>query len=107
MIDIEKETVFPLSLARKVVSVGGKELHVSTLWRWCRRGLRGVKLEHVRVGHRVCTSTQAISRFVNKLAEVETHLPSHVSEHTANHTALPGSEASIKRAEAVLARAGI
>jgi len=105
MIDIEKETVFPLSHARKVVPVGGKELHVSTMWRWCSRGLRGVKLEHVRVGHRICTSTQAISRFVNALAAVQTVIPDTCGDQLS--ATQPDNEASIKRAESVLARAGI
>ena len=105
MIDIEKEQIFPLSHARKVVPVGGKELHVSTIWRWCSRGLRGVKLEHVRVDRRVCTSTQAISRFVNALAAVETLTPAECRKQQI--VAQPGSDSSINRAETVLARVSI
>ncbi|MCA9137861.1 MAG: DUF1580 domain-containing protein [Planctomycetales bacterium] len=36
----------------------------TTLYRWCLRGVRGVKLEHVRLGGRIITSRQAITRFI-------------------------------------------
>ena len=41
----------------------GKPLHISTLWRWARRGLRGRKLKVVRVGGTVCTSINALMEF--------------------------------------------
>jgi hypothetical protein len=34
----------------------GKPTHVTTLYRWAVRGLRGVKLETVQVGGTLCTS---------------------------------------------------
>jgi hypothetical protein len=37
--------------------------HVSTLWRWCKRGVRGVRLETYVVGARRFTSTEALQRF--------------------------------------------
>lgn len=71
-IELHKEQLLSLTDATKSLPpIDGKRPHVSTLWRWCRRGLRGVRLEHVRIGHRVCTSTDALSRFVNRLAEAE------------------------------------
>src|SRR5216683_1533854 len=35
----------------------------ATLWRWASHGLRGVRLETVRVGGTRCTSLEALSRF--------------------------------------------
>ena len=35
----------------------------STLWRWTRNGVRGVKLESIRQGNRIFTSIEAIERF--------------------------------------------
>jgi hypothetical protein len=43
--------------------------HTSTLIRWCRRGVRGVKLETVVVGGRRYTSIEAIQRFIAKLSD--------------------------------------
>jgi hypothetical protein len=37
----------------------------STLWRWTTRGVRGIRLETVRIGAgRIYTTRQALSRFV-------------------------------------------
>jgi len=40
--------------------------HLSTLWRWYRRGVRGVRLETVVVGGRRFTSRAAIERFIER-----------------------------------------
>ena len=72
MIDIESETLLSLSEAASVLpKVNGRRPHVSTLWRWVRRGCRGVFLEHLRFGHRVVTSREALSRFAQRLADVD------------------------------------
>jgi hypothetical protein len=41
--------------------------HVSTVWRWINRGVRGVKLETVMVGGRRFTSREAIARFNERI----------------------------------------
>lgn len=42
----------------------------STLWRWASRGVRGVKLETVRIGAgRIYTTRQALTRFVEATQE--------------------------------------
>ena len=42
----------------------------STLWRWATRGVKGVKLETVRIGAgRVYTSRQALTRFLERTQE--------------------------------------
>ena len=43
--------------------------NASTLWRWASRGLGGVKLETIRIGTRVFTSRQALTRFIEKTQE--------------------------------------
>jgi hypothetical protein len=43
--------------------------HVSTVWRWCRRGVNGICLEHRRLGGKIITSHEAIERFAAALAE--------------------------------------
>ena len=37
---------------RHLPKVDGKKVSVCTLWRWCRKGLRGAFLEYVRVGRK-------------------------------------------------------
>ena len=39
--------------------------HVSTLWRWCRRGVKGIVLETYVVAGRRFTSTEALERFAS------------------------------------------
>lgn len=45
--------------------------HASTVWRWCRAGLNGVRLEYVRFGRRIFTSAEALERFVEALAKTD------------------------------------
>ncbi len=72
MIDLQSETILSLSQAVKALPyVDGKRPHISTIWRWARKGLRGIHLEYVRLGHRVCTSEEALNRFANRLAEAD------------------------------------
>ena len=61
MIDIATEQVISLTEATK--RLPGRP-HLSTIWRWFARGVRGQKLETVIVGGRRYTSVEAIDRFV-------------------------------------------
>src|SRR5438874_30499 len=45
----------------------GRRPHVSTFYRWATRGLRGVRLETLRVGTTMCTSLEAVQRFFDAL----------------------------------------
>lgn len=51
--------------------VGGKKIHSSAVWRWARKGIRGVRLECRRIGGRFVTSVEALERFTKALAEVD------------------------------------
>ena len=65
---INDEDLFGLSDAARVVpKFEGRRVHTSTLWRWCKRGLRGVRLEYLRIGDRICTSRPALGRFYERL----------------------------------------
>lgn len=56
---------------RHLPKVDRKKIAVCTLWRWCRIGLRGVFLEYVRVGRRICTTREALLRFFAELADLD------------------------------------
>lgn len=43
---------------------GTKKPHVSTLWRWCEKGCKGVKLDSVYIGGKRYVTISAIARFV-------------------------------------------
>ena len=66
-ISIQNETPITLSHAAKLLpKFHGKHPHTSTLWRWATVGLDGHKLESTKVGKRICTSIEALDRFINR-----------------------------------------
>jgi Protein of unknown function (DUF1580) len=74
--------------------------HSSTLWRWCRRGVNGVRLEYRKVGRRIFSSAQAMDRFTRAAAEAEPALddPRKPVEGNADRPNLvPGHHAGLNR----------
>jgi hypothetical protein len=64
--DLFTEGLVPLRDAAHLL--GGRRVHASSLHRWRNRGVRGIKLEAVRVGGTWCTSPAAMRRFVSRLS---------------------------------------
>jgi hypothetical protein len=69
--DLTCETLLTLAQAARRFPPArlGRPVNSSTIWRWCRKGVRVdgigiVRLECVRVSGRWLTSAEAISRFV-------------------------------------------
>ncbi len=94
-IDVGEETLLSLSQATKVLpAINGRRPHISTLWRWARVGVNGVKLEYVRLGRRIFTSREALWRFAQSLADADAP-PSSATR--------PDDEASVRQAEKYLA----
>lgn len=62
-----------MSMAQAVRSLpmrtSGKRLHVGTLYRWASQGVKGTRLETVRIGEHRFTSAEALQRFVDRLTE--------------------------------------
>jgi hypothetical protein len=65
MIDTASEHVLPLAKAARQLPRlrDDRPISPSTLWRWASAGLRGVRLETIKIGGSTCTSTQALARF--------------------------------------------
>lgn len=61
MIDMANESLLSIGDATKFLP---GHPHVSTLWRWRMRGVRGIRLETILIGGRRFTSREAIERFV-------------------------------------------
>lgn len=59
----------PLHLIDAVNRVTGTRPAYPTLWRWCKKGVAGIKLEYVLVGGRLYTSIEAVRRFVAATTE--------------------------------------
>jgi hypothetical protein len=68
-IDPLTEQTIPLAeAARRLPRLrAGRPVSPTTLWRWAAHGLRGVRLEVVRVGGTTCTSVEALRRFFARL----------------------------------------
>ena len=52
-----------LSLSQAAKSLPSRP-HPSTVWRWTKRGVRGVRLETIVIASRRFTSREALERFV-------------------------------------------
>ena len=71
-INVDQEEIVSLAEAAKLLPrVNGKRAAVSTVWRWCRKGINGTFLEYVRVGRNIATSRPALNRFFTALAAAD------------------------------------
>ena len=70
MIDIAREQLISLHEVPTILPPrpSGKRLHISTIYRWVQRGIRGIRLEVVKVGGTTYTSREALQRFVQPAA---------------------------------------
>jgi hypothetical protein len=60
----------PLSLLDAAEILGrftGKKPHVSTLWRWCLKGCKGVVLESICIGGKRFVTAAAIEQFIEEV----------------------------------------
>jgi hypothetical protein len=71
MIDAFTEKIILLTKAAKRLPAIYRENppHAATLYRWASRGVRGIRLEIIRVGGRTCTSEEALARFFERLSQ--------------------------------------
>jgi len=110
-IDPNKEKLLSLAdAAKELPPLNNKRPPISTLWRWCRKGLRGVKLDYVRVGRNIATSHEAMGRFFVALAAADEPLdePREEVPIPVRRREKPNRrEKNIQRAEQRLHEAGL
>jgi hypothetical protein len=69
------ESIIPLAKAANKFPSGERGcVNPCTLWRWATKGCRAsdgavVRLQFIKAGHRVYTSTEAVERFVTALTQ--------------------------------------
>jgi len=75
MLSFQDELLTMKEAAKRLPTVNGKPVHPSAIWRWCRKGIKGISLEYMILGGRYLTTMDAIEIFCNKLArrELETN----------------------------------
>jgi len=72
MIDVEHEKLMSLpDVAAMLPGRRRRKLALSTVWRWIKRGRKGVRLESIVIGARRYTSREAVLRWLAQLNEVE------------------------------------
>lgn len=54
--------------AQTLPKINGKKPCAVTVWRWARKGVRGVKLETEQIGGRLVTTAEAVERFLAKVS---------------------------------------
>ena len=75
---LNRRSLIPLTEVPRVLarcglrSRQGKRLHISTVYRWSTRGIRGQRLSTVKVGRTRCTSTDDVIRFIRAINEPDT-----------------------------------
>lgn len=57
----------------------GRRVHISAVYRWMSSGVRGVRLESVRVGGSTYTSVEALQRFADRLTGSESAQPARAA----------------------------
>jgi hypothetical protein len=97
--DLSDESLMSIpDAAKHLGKLTGQKPHVSTLWRWCLKGCRGVKLESICIGGKRFVTRTAIERFVEKSTAKQTpsdvtvvsitpHAPPHVVRHNERRRA--------------------
>ena len=70
MIEISNETLIPIRETPRYLPPRptGKRVHISACYRWISRGVRGVRLEAIKIGGSTYTSIEALQRFADRLA---------------------------------------
>ncbi len=96
-IDIQNETVCTVTEAAKLFP--GRP-HIATVWRYVHTGVRGLRLETIKVGGKRFTSHEAVERFIERVTAAADgrEIPVRTAKQRAR---------DIARAEAELAAYGI
>ena len=99
MIEIGAEELVSLRDVPKLLpaKADGKRIHISAVYRWVQRGIKGVRLEAIHIGGTSYTSREALQRFASPRGGV-------LAEKTVNYSALRRRqiEAAEKHLDAVL-----
>ncbi len=68
MIEIANEQLVPIRDVPKRLPPrsNGRRIHISAVYRWAQRGVRGMKLDTVKIGGTTYTSIEALQRFAGR-----------------------------------------
>jgi len=92
-----------LTLAEAAKRIPGRP-HTTTIWRWCRRGHRGITLPYRRLGRRILIDPYDVDRFAQRLAELDQREP---AQSSPRQTSRSRRASRAERAEREADREGI
>ena len=103
---VREEQQLTLSDASKIVPGCP---HASTLWRWSRQGLHGIRLEYLKIGRRIVTSREALDRFFQRVTEADqaAYAKTHPIASRQSSPSNAQHNKALAAAEKELAEAGI
>ncbi|MEJ5260936.1 MAG: helix-turn-helix domain-containing protein [Anaerohalosphaeraceae bacterium] len=96
--------------AKRLPRTNGRRIHSSTLWRWCRKGCRGIKLDYTRVGRTIMVTEEGLNRFFSELAKADEPSGSPNFKSSRRRRRRPRSaqrQRAIQESEAILRKAKI
>ena len=100
--DLKQQRVLTLSQAAALIgNYLGRKPSISTCWRWTLKGVRGSKLESIRVGGKVYTTEPAIRTFITTLS---TNMKSVEPEVTETVCTPQSSSQAVSKESACLAK---
>lgn len=70
-IDVTQHKLLTLSQAARFARSGNRSVAPSTIWRWYRKGIAGVKLETICLGGTRCTSAESLTAFFAAVTEAK------------------------------------
>jgi hypothetical protein len=71
MIDIGSDHLIAIRDVPKILPArcNGKRIHISAVYRWLLRGVRGTRLDSITIGGTTYTSTEAVQQFADQLSQ--------------------------------------
>ena len=64
MIDMHRDRLLTLTdAANRIPGRGGKRIAYKTVWKWAKKGVKGIVLETIPIGGILMTSEEALTRF--------------------------------------------
>jgi hypothetical protein len=96
MLSISDDNLIPLSQVPRLFPprANGKTVHISAVYRWAQRGVRGVRLETLKVGGTSYTSMDAVQRFAEELTRASRPTSGELNEPAPSRAHAVRSSAS-------------
>ncbi|MBI1374549.1 MAG: DUF1580 domain-containing protein [Phycisphaera sp.] len=101
MIELSSESLVPVRSVPKLLPTrpNGRRVHISAVYRWIKRGVRGVRLESTQVGGTTYTSHEALQRFSEQLSKNDRPAVSKMSRTRARQRQI---DRAARQVEAIL-----